>query len=436
MYKRFFLFATGIFTAFFLLYANDDNKTDNSLSSSSQNENALLTLEELIEETNLSEEFLQEELLLENQMNKEEQENELAPKNQQDKENLENKEDKTFQNEDLSEQVEPMPVIKKEISFITDEMLERPEVEKFRKQYLNEKWLKHLYNILENAMEYRLYVRKTVQDKELPEILEYLPVVESNYKTNAKSKSGAIGMWQFMANSVYPFLVLDDFVDERLDPWKSTEAALRKLTENYNYFGDWLIAIAAYNCGVGAMNKILNKAGKKDFWYLVDKKLLPQQTADYVPKLIAIADLAINCEYYQINLPNHEEEFNTLINEKNGLFDYITVEKSYSLRQLAQEMRMDYNTLKTLNPSYIRDITYPVKKSEIRLPLGMKKSAEDAVSKLIPIEFPFKYTVVKGDSLWSISRQFNVSIQSICDLNNIRENDILRIGKILYIPAK
>ena len=379
-------------------------------------------LEDLLTETNLDEETLKQELIEEAELN-------------DDRKNNVN----LYENENISENEESssQKIIQKiPLSFVTEEMLARPEVEKFRRQYLNEKWLKHLYNVLESAMEYRLFVRKSVQDKNLPEILEYLPVVESNYKTSAKSKSGAIGMWQFMANSVYPFLILDDFVDERLDPWKSTEAALKKLTENYDYFNDWLIAIAAYNCGVGAMNKILRKAEKKDFWYLVDKKLLPQQTADYVPKLIAIADLAINSEYYQINLPNHNEEYEMLINEKNGNFDYIIVEKAYSLKQLASEMRMDYETLKKLNPSFVRGMTYPVKKSEIRLPLGMKKSAEDAIAKLIPIDFPFKYTVEKGDSLWSISRKYKVSIQSICDLNDIRENDILRIGKILYIPAK
>ena len=379
-------------------------------------------LEDLLTETNLDEETLKQELIEEAELNDDRKNNVNLSENENISENEENSSQKIIQ--------------KIPLSFVTEEMLARPEVEKFRRQYLNEKWLKHLYNVLESAMEYRLFVRKSVQDKNLPEILEYLPVVESNYKTSAKSKSGAIGMWQFMANSVYPFLVLDDFVDERLDPWKSTEAALKKLTENYNYFNDWLIAIAAYNCGVGAMNKILRKAEKKDFWYLVDKKLLPQQTADYVPKLIAIADLAINSEYYQINLPNHNEEYEMLINEKNGNFDYIIVEKAYSLKQLASEMRMDYETLKKLNPSFVRGMTYPVKKSEIRLPLGMKKSAEDAIAKLIPIDFPFKYTVEKGDSLWSISRKYKVSIQSICDLNDIRENDILRIGKILYIPAK
>ena len=381
-----------------------------------------IELEDLLTETNLDEETLKQELIEEAELNDDRKNNVNLSENENISENEESSSQKIIQ--------------KIPLSFVTEEMLARPEVEKFRHQYLNEKWLKHLYNVLESAMEYRLFVRKSVQDKNLPEILEYLPVVESNYKTSAKSKSGAIGMWQFMANSVYPFLVLDDFVDERLDPWKSTEAALKKLTENYNYFNDWLIAIAAYNCGVGAMNKILRKAEKKDFWYLVDKKLLPQQTADYVPKLIAIADLAINSEYYQINLPNHNEEYEMLINEKNGNFDYIIVEKAYSLKQLASEMRMDYETLKKLNPSFVRGMTYPVKKSEIRLPLGMKKSAEDAIAKLIPIDFPFKYTVEKGDSLWSISRKYKVSIQSICDLNDIRENDILRIGKILYIPAK
>ena len=381
-----------------------------------------IELEDLLTETNLDEETLKQELIEEAELNDDRKNNVNLSEN----ENISETEEKSSQ-----KIIQKIP-----LSFVTEEMLARPEVEKFRRQYLNEKWLKHLYNVLESAMEYRLFVRKSVQDKNLPEILEYLPVVESNYKTSAKSKSGAIGMWQFMANSVYPFLILDDFVDERLDPWKSTEAALKKLTENYNYFNDWLIAIAAYNCGVGAMNKILRKAEKKDFWYLVDKKLLPQQTADYVPKLIAIADLAINSEYYQIDLPNHNEEYEMLINEKNGDFDYIIVEKAYSLKQLASEMRMDYETLKKLNPSFVRGMTYPVKKSEIRLPLGMKKSAEDAIAKLIPIDFPFKYTVEKGDSLWSISRKYKVSIQSICDLNDIRENDILRIGKILYIPAK
>ena len=244
-------------------------------------------------------------------------------------------------------------------------------------------------------------------------------------------------MWQFMANSVWPFLTLNDFVDERLDPWKSTDAALKKLTDNYNIFNDWFLAIGAYNCGVGAMNRAIKKAGGvKDFWYLAEHGYLSKQTADYVPKLIAIADLAINSQYYGIDIPDHKEEFELLENEKNGNFDYLTVNKAYSLNQLAQEMRMDTATLKRLNPSYTLGMTHPSKKSEIRLPLGMKESAEDALANLKPVEFPLKYTVVAGDSLWSISRKYKTTVSAICELNGIKENAILKIGKILYIPSK
>ncbi len=323
------------------------------------------------------------------------------------------------------------------LSFVSEEEIAKPQVESFRKQYLSPKWSALLRGYLESAMEYRLYVRKAVSDKQLPEMLEYLPVVESNYKTSAKSRSGAIGMWQFMANSVWPFLTLNDFVDERLDPWKSTDAALRKLTDNYNVFNDWLLAIGAYNCGVGAMNKAIKKAGgNKDFWYLAEHGYLSKQTADYVPKLIAIADLAINSQYYGIDIPDHKEEYEFLENEKNGNFDYVTVKKAYSLNQLAQEMRMDAATLKRLNPSYTMGMTHPSKSSEIRLPLGMKQSAEDALANMTPVEFPIKYTVVAGDSLWSISRKYKTTVAAICELNGIKENAILKIGKILYIPSK
>lgn len=355
-------------------------------------------------------------------------------------------EDLEEENEDLEELVTEEPPASLEdkeekiphqsLPGIPDEILQRPDVEKFRQQYLSEKWFKLLYQYLEDAMEYRLYVRKAIQEKEMPAILEYLPVVESNYKTNAKSRSGAIGMWQFMANSVWPFLTLNDFVDERLDPWKSTEGALKKLNDNYNYFQDWLLAIAAYNCGVGAMTKCLKKAQEKNYWYLVDHNLLPSQTAHYVPKLLAIADLAMNSKYYGIELPDHEQEFKELINERDGNFDYLEVNKAYSITQLAQEMRIDEDSLKHLNPSFILGMTHPTKKSQIRLPLGMKEPAQEAIKKLTPIEFPFKYTVVAGDSLWSISRRYGVTVQAICDLNNIKENAILKIGKVLYIPKK
>ena len=316
---------------------------------------------------------------------------------------------------------------------------ENAEIERFRRQYLDPKWTQVLYNALEGAIDYRLYVRNALAESGLPPELEYLPIVESNYKTNAKSKSGALGLWQFMANSVWPFLTLNDYVDERLDPWKETDAALKKLQDNYKTFGDWLIAIAAYNCGAGAMTRALAKLSKddtKDFWTLCEKKLIPAQTQAYVPKLLAIADLCINCAHYGIELPLHEEEYEVLFNEKNAVFDYISVDKAYSIATLAQTMRIDTQELKRLNPSFVLGFTHPSVKSQIRLPAGMQEIAQSALETMEPIDFPIKYTVVQGDSLWAISRRYGCTVSQICELNGIKENAILKIGKILYIPSK
>lgn len=313
---------------------------------------------------------------------------------------------------------------------------DREEVEAFRKTFQTTRNKTLLKDALENSLELRLYVRKAIQNAGLPPELEYLPVVESYYKTTAKSSSGALGLWQFMTNSVKPYLELNDYVDERLDPWKETEAALKKLKDNYNMFGDWLLAIGAYNCGAGAMQRALNKAEKKDFWFLAENKLIPLQTIQYVPKLLAIADLVMHSDFYEMDIPLHQDEYNGLYNETNGIFEYVCVKNAYSLKTLAQEMRIDYDILNKLNPSFIEGFTHPTKESTIRLPIGMKETAEKALENIKPIDFPVKYKVVKGDTLWGISKKFGVTVSQICELNNIKENAILSIGKILYIPSK
>ncbi len=337
------------------------------------------------------------------------------------------------------EEGRPPVIPRKALTLPLPENEEETEIERFRRQYLDPKWTKVLYDALENAIDYRLYVRKALADSELPPELEYLPIVESNYKTAAKSKSGALGLWQFMTNSVKPFLTLNDYVDERLDPWKETDAALKKLKENYDFFGDWLIAIAAYNCGAGAMSRAIAKLSKedtKDFWTLCKKNLIPNQTQLYVPKLLAIADLCINCAHYGIELPLHEEEYEVLYNEKNAVFDYVKVNKAYSISALAQNLRIDSQELKRLNPSFTLGFTHPSQESSIRLPAGTSELALSVLENMEPMDFPIKYTVVQGDSLWSISRRYGCTVSQICELNGIKESAILKIGKILYIPSK
>lgn len=343
---------------------------------------------------------------------------------------------KVFFSLDKSHRLKQIQDKETEYTTLTLDGYENESVEKFRQLFLQKRYNTLLCESLENAVEYRIYVRKLLADEGLPPELEYLPVVESYYKPSARSKSGAVGIWQFMTNSVKPYLTVNDYVDERLDPWYETYAAIKKLQENYKTFGDWLIAIAAYNCGAGAMTRALAKTTEKDFWSLCKNNLIPKQTQDYVPKLLAIADLAINSTYYKTNIPLHQEEYESLINERNGLFDYITVKRPYSLKQLANALRIDQDILKRLNPSFKEGFTHPTHESKIRLPLGMEEAALEALKTIEPLDIPIKYKVVKGDTLWGIAKKYGTTVKAICDLNNISEKSVLSIGKILYIPSK
>lgn len=312
---------------------------------------------------------------------------------------------------------------------------QRPEVAYWREIYLSPRWRQVLRNILESAVEYRIYVRKCIGESQVPPELEYLPVVESGYKISARSKSGAVGMWQFMENSVRPFLRLSEYLDERYDPWLSTKAGIAKLQDNYKIFNDWLLAIAAYNCGNGAMAKAIKKAGTKDYWQLVEKNAIPKQTAEYIPKLLAIADIAGNPEKYEADLPRHDREYEDLENSDGERFDFVAVKAPYLLSSIAKESGISEKELKFLNPSLTKGFTPPALEYRIRLPLGSEEKVKAAMAKIKPIEFPFQYKVVQGDSLWSISRKFGVTVQEICDTNGIQEKAILKIGKVLYIPA-
>lgn len=255
------------------------------------------------------------------------------------------------------------------------------KVSSLRNKYLttHRTWLCEL---LDAAEPYRIYVRTEIEKRGLPPILEYLPVVESNYSPTVQSKSGATGMWQFMLNSVKPFLICDDYIDERLDPWKSTEAALTKLKENYDMFGDWLLAITAYNCGAGALQRAIKKAGNRDFWYLSEKGFLSGQASGYVPKLLAIADAVENAAYYGAEFPTARDRNGRTIDIRAGAFDYVMTEESVSIRALARELRIDEEELIRLNRALIKECTPPARVYRIRLPEGMKGSAEYALRQL------------------------------------------------------
>lgn len=172
---------------------------------------------------------------------------------------------------------------------------------------------KQLFQILNEKENLRLYVREEIQKRNLPSVLEYLPFVESEYSPLAVSKSGAKGMWQFMDNSISGLLKKSEYIDERFDPWISTKAALTKLEENFKLFDDWLLAIAAYNCGAGAMKRILEQSENSDFWFICENGLLRDQSVQYVPKLLAICSIAEKSELLSASGKKYFQDFEYIV---------------------------------------------------------------------------------------------------------------------------
>ena len=230
-----------------------------------------------------------------------------------------------------------------------------------------------------------------------------------------------------MENSIDGLLMKNDWVDERLDPWKSTEAAIKKVQDNYNWFQDWSLALAAYNAGAGAINRLLVRYDMKNYWELAESNKLSTQTELYVPKFLAVAELVLNEEQYGLTFPK-------VTAEDAVQWDEVVTEKSVSLNALAQAMNLDLSILEFLNPALLRGRTPPLTRYTIRVPRGTKEEAEEVMKTLKVPSREETYTVVKGDTLWGISRRFGVTVDDICDANNIKENAILSIGKVLYIP--
>ena len=173
---------------------------------------------------------------------------------------------------------------------LTPDALEQQLTQHYIKQYTSPAGIAWLNAALKRGSIYIPFIQEEIQKRNMPPELLYLPIIESGFESGAKSKSGAMGLWQFMLNSIGPFdMKVNDMLDERRDFQKATRSALQKLEDNYRFLGNWPLALAAYNAGLGAVNRTVQKTGSRDYWLLCEKKELKNETIHYVPKLIAAA---------------------------------------------------------------------------------------------------------------------------------------------------
>lgn len=284
----------------------------------------------------------------------------------------------------------------------------------------------------------------------LPYELCYLPVIESALNPTAHSPVGAAGLWQFMPSTGRLYgLEINSLIDERMDPVKSTEAACRFLKSLYNTFGDWNLAIAAYNCGPGNVNKAIHRAGgKRDFWSIYP--FLPRETRGYVPIYIAAA-YAMNYARLHGICP---AELDITIDS-----DTIQTDKRLHLLQVSEVLGIDIAELRRLNPQYARDILPGGKRYALCLPyeritdyidleeeilahradeLVNNRRAEIDLAQKTGLNGGYSvngvtyYKIKRGDNLGSIAKKFHCSVKQIKKWNNLTSDNI-REGKTLKI---
>jgi len=274
---------------------------------------------------------------------------------------------------------------------------------------------------------YRDMISQTFKEVGVPQDLIYLAMAESGFQPLAVSRAGARGMWQFMAGrgSMYG-LDRNWWVDDRQDPVKSTRAAAMHLKDLYDEFGDWYLAMAAYNTGPGNIQHAVERTGYADFWELYRRGVLPQETRNYVPIIVAVTIMAKNPAQYGLQ---------TVAPEKPVPTDQVTINYPVDLRLVAECLDTSADTLQQLNPSLLRLTTPKDQAFTLNLPAGTKDKYEIAIALIPPDMRTFwrYHRVEYGESLSTIAHKYHTSATVIEEANNLNSDEVT-VGSKLIIP--
>ena len=272
---------------------------------------------------------------------------------------------------------------------------------------------------------YRGMILGILRQYGLPEDLLYLPLIESGYNPQAYSWAHASGPWQFISSTGKLYgLTYDWWLDERRDPVKSTHAAAKYLKTLYEEFGDWRLALAAYNCGEARVRRAIASAGTRDFWQLQ----LPRQTRNYVPLFMAATIMAKSPERYGF----------TVEPEPPLSYDEVTIDGCTDLKVAARCCHSTVDEIKALNPELRRWCTPPNDKAYVlKIPSGTRDSFV-ANYALVPESEKVswqRHKIQRGETLSKIARRYGTSVQAISEANSLRSSHRIITGKYLLIPV-
>jgi peptidoglycan lytic transglycosylase D len=283
-------------------------------------------------------------------------------------------------------------------------------------------------NGLRRSGRYRGMISRILREEGLPQDLIYLAQAESAFQPLALSRAGARGIWQFVAYRGNEYgLRRTWWVDDRQDPEKATRAAAEHLRDLYGMFGDWYLAMAAYNCGPGNVQKAIERTGYADFWELYRRNALPRETKNYVPIIIALTLIAKDAAHYGIDADP----------DTPVATDVVKPGRAIDLRLVAETIDVDVDTLRSLNPSLLRMVTPNDPNFELHLPKGTAEKFFTELADIPPDKWVSwrRHRVEPGETLTSISRKYHVTSQAIAAANNLERNSELDPGEKLIIPA-
>jgi len=316
-----------------------------------------------------------------------------------------------------------------------------PTVETFYKNYgfnkavsnslslFSEKRKGSFKELLSRAGKYIGMMSGIFTEKGLPPELTYLPLIESGFRTDAYSPKKAAGPWQFIPETAKRYgLKIDWWVDERRDPVKSTMAAARYLSFLYERFGDWNLALAAYNAGEGRIGNALKKLNNSSYWRIRNTGYIAKETKNYVPSYIAATAIAIDPERFGFYDIDYQEPFK---------YDTVEIETPMDLAAIAEFTGVTTSAIKELNPELNHWYTPPnVSSYTLRIPSGTKEMFLANLSSageddLLYVEL---YKIKKGDTIAKIAKQLKTHSQAIMDINPLKKMASIKRGETILIP--
>ncbi len=288
-----------------------------------------------------------------------------------------------------------------------------------------------------NSGAYMRHIEKVFSHYGLPQELTLLPFVESFFNTSARSNDGAVGIWQFIYSTGRYYLKINSVIDERKDPYKSSDAAARHLRNNYKKLGSWPLAITAYNHGSAGMRRAVRKTGHTDLVGIIQKyrsRIFGFASKNFYAEFLAVLEI----------VPNHDRYFGRLKLKPSQKFDVVDMPDYVSLKTLTKHCAISKAETKRLNPAFKTSILsskkYIPKGYPLHIPVGTTNSFLKSYAQ-IPKKLQYAaqkqddwHRVRWGETLSQIARRYRTSIRSLVDLNNLSSSRYIRAGQRLRIP--